>query len=245
MPGAVVGDHVGRADQPGRLDRHQLGVAGAEPDAVQPPCRRLQLVSLIPSSLAIALRAAAAIALPPRRPCTTRCSRPRVAGQRLLGLGRADEADRDADARRPGAGAPSSTISSSRNSAVGALPIGDHGAVQPVAPQLQRGRAAGGAQPRGQRRDAAGRAAVQTTSLSAGSRLRVTPRGDHLRVAQDRRAGPQRRAGRARPRRARRRGRRQVDHARRRGSSGRRPGRRRRAARARSASARMVAKDGR
>ena len=33
VPGAVVGDDVGLADHPGRLDRDQFGVAGPKPDA--------------------------------------------------------------------------------------------------------------------------------------------------------------------------------------------------------------------
>ena len=39
VPGAVVGDDVGLADHPGRLDRDQLGIAGPQPDAPQrAPC---------------------------------------------------------------------------------------------------------------------------------------------------------------------------------------------------------------
>ena len=67
VPRAVIGHDVGLRDQPGRLDRHQLGVARAQPDAEQ--CARGARHSVL---LAIALTAAAAIALPPRRPVTTR-----------------------------------------------------------------------------------------------------------------------------------------------------------------------------
>ena len=66
VAGAVVGHHVGLADYPGGLDGHQFWVARPEPDPPQRPPRRHS------ASLAIALTAAAAIALPPRRPVTTR-----------------------------------------------------------------------------------------------------------------------------------------------------------------------------
>ena len=68
VPGAVVGDDVGFADHPRRLDRHQFRIAGPEADT---PQRALCGVRHS-RSLAIALTAAAAIALPPRRPVTTR-----------------------------------------------------------------------------------------------------------------------------------------------------------------------------
>ena len=66
VPGAVVGDHVGLADHPGGLDGHQLRVAGPQPDSPERAPRGHS------RSLAIALTAAAAMALPPRRPRTTR-----------------------------------------------------------------------------------------------------------------------------------------------------------------------------
>ena len=71
VPRAVIGDDVGLRDQPGGLDRHQFRVARAEPDAPQraPPTAVCVRHSVL---LAIALTAAAAIALPPRRPVTTR-----------------------------------------------------------------------------------------------------------------------------------------------------------------------------
>ena len=88
----VERDHVGGPDQPGRLHRHQFGIARSQSDTPQPSGHS--------SSLAIALTAAAVIALPPRRPRTTRYSRPRlVRRQCVLGLGRADEPDRDAEDR--------------------------------------------------------------------------------------------------------------------------------------------------
>ena len=67
VPGAVIGHDVGFADHARGLDGDQLRVAGAESDAPQgaPATRHSR-------SLAIALTAAAAIALPPRLPVTTR-----------------------------------------------------------------------------------------------------------------------------------------------------------------------------
>ncbi len=65
VPGAVVGDDVGLGDHLGGLDRNQLGIAGPEPDTPEGAPAHSR-------SHAIALTAAAAIALPPRRPCTTR-----------------------------------------------------------------------------------------------------------------------------------------------------------------------------
>ena len=65
VPGAVVGDDVGRTDQPGGLHGHQFRVARAQSDAVEgAPAHSCPH--------AIALTAAAAIALPPRRPVTTK-----------------------------------------------------------------------------------------------------------------------------------------------------------------------------
>lgn len=66
VPCAVEGDHVGRADDPRRLDRHQFRVAGAEPDAPQFARRGHSC------SLAIAFSAEAVMALPPRLPRTVR-----------------------------------------------------------------------------------------------------------------------------------------------------------------------------
>src|SRR5581483_10239132 len=54
---AVVGDDVGRPDQPGRLDGDQLRVAGSDPDAVEPP--RGHRDHLAPAALAWAERASA------------------------------------------------------------------------------------------------------------------------------------------------------------------------------------------
>ena len=87
-----------RAISRAALTRDQLGVAGAEPDAVQ-PCRSLDRRSLGLAGQRVDRRRGDR-AMPPRRPRTTRYSRPRRCGQRLLRLGRADEPDRDAEHRR-------------------------------------------------------------------------------------------------------------------------------------------------
>src|SRR5579875_1852225 len=117
VAGAVIGHYVGLADHPGGLDRHQLGVAGSESDAEKcSPPAHLMLA-------AIALTAAAAIALPPRRPRTIKYDIPR---------GRSISSCLDcAEPTKPtgppstatGAETPSSTSSNSRNRAVGAFPI--------------------------------------------------------------------------------------------------------------------------
>src|SRR5215213_6740299 len=71
VPSAGVCDDIGLRDHPGGLDRHQFRIARPETDAPQrAPVTHSAL-------LAIALTAAAAIALPPRRPLTTRYDMPR------------------------------------------------------------------------------------------------------------------------------------------------------------------------
>jgi hypothetical protein len=60
----VERDDVRLGDQAGCLEGHELGVARAEPDAIEPAGHSC--------SCAIALSAEAAIAEPPRRPCTVR-----------------------------------------------------------------------------------------------------------------------------------------------------------------------------
>ena len=100
VAGVGIGDDVDGLDQAPRLEREQLGIARADADAVEAVPASVTRHSV---SLASAFTAAAAIALPPRRPCTTRCSS--AAGWRGelgLGLRRADEADGHADhGRRP------------------------------------------------------------------------------------------------------------------------------------------------
>src|SRR6202042_2528195 len=70
VPRAVIGDHVGLADQARGAHRDQVGIAGADPDAEQ----AARLHRGHSARLARAFTAADAIADPPRRPCTTRNS---------------------------------------------------------------------------------------------------------------------------------------------------------------------------
>src|SRR5260370_23840073 len=110
-------DHAGLGDQPRGLDADQLRIAWAEADAVDGRGRTHSL------SLATALRAAAAIALPPRRP------RSITLGTRAL----ASSASLDSAAPTKPTGMPitaaggatpgSLKISSKRHNPVGALPI--------------------------------------------------------------------------------------------------------------------------
>ena len=62
---AVIRHHVGFTDNPGRFDSHQFRVT-------RPQANTEQRSLFHSRSFAIALTAAAAIALPPRRPSTTR-----------------------------------------------------------------------------------------------------------------------------------------------------------------------------
>ena len=80
-----------RSGSPGRPGRGRRRRGAASPG------RASGAPSSSPSALASALTAAAAMALPPRRPCTTTNGTRAVARERLLRFGRADEADRDAD----------------------------------------------------------------------------------------------------------------------------------------------------
>ena len=64
------GDDRRSGDDPGRLDGEQFRVAGSDPDAIETAERGHS------ASLASALTAAAAIALPPFRPRTTIAGRP-------------------------------------------------------------------------------------------------------------------------------------------------------------------------
>ena len=94
--------------------------------------------------------------------------------QRLLGFGRADEADRHADDRRRRSARPRRAFPASRNNAVGALPMAT------IAPSSLGSQSSSAAAERvvPRRAASAGTAAspsVQITSLPAGSRARVTP----------------------------------------------------------------------
>ena len=164
--------------------RQQLGIAGADADGVERAGHS--------ASLASALTAAAAIALPPRRPSTTRLGHAPVRQQRRLRFRRADEADRHADHRggRRRAGVEQFEQMEQRGRRVADR---DHRAGQPRAPQVERGgRACVADAPRERRRVGVGQRAddvVAGGQARAGDAVR-----NHLRVAQDRRAGEQRRA---------------------------------------------------
>ena len=90
---AVEGDDVGLPDEAGGLDRDELGVAGPDADAAQPAARQLLLAGEGVDGRGRERRPAA----PPVD------DEPRdvegVLGEGELRLGRADEADRDADDR--------------------------------------------------------------------------------------------------------------------------------------------------
>src|SRR6267154_1933115 len=163
-----MGDHAGRGDQPRRLEAHQLRIAGAEADAVD---GRGRTHSVPPAT---ALSAAAAIALPPRRPRTI------TLGTRAL----ATSASLDSAAPTKPTGMPitaaggatsgSCRISSRRNSAVGALPItttdpascSRHNSTAAAVRVVPSETASA---------DTRGSDSVQITALSAGSRALVTP----------------------------------------------------------------------
>src|ERR1700722_6083655 len=116
----VVRHHVSGADQPRRLHGNQLGIARTQPDPVQHPARRVHS-----TSLPIALTPAPVIALPPRRPCTTRYGRPEAASACLDSAAPTNPTGMPITAagRGPPAVTCAAVISSRRNSAVGALPI--------------------------------------------------------------------------------------------------------------------------
>src|SRR4029079_2657592 len=167
VPGAVVGADVGLGDHPGRLDRDQLGIAGPQPDTPE----RASAHALL---LAIALTAAAAIALPPRRPWTTRYAMPR--GRSISSCFDCAEPTKPTGppSNAAGVGAPSSTSSSNRNNAVGALPM-----ASTAPPSLFAHRSIAAADRvvpfRCARPAALVSATSDTTSLPAGSRDFVMP----------------------------------------------------------------------
>ena len=167
-----VRDHDRRLDQAARLERDQLGVARADADAVE---RRL---------LRHRVTRCRTRAHSPRRR-RSRCPR---GGRGRRGYSRrggcaASSALDSAAPMKPtgtpitaaGRGAPCSISSSRRKSAVGALPTATTEPSSCVSPELQRRRRARRAELGGQLRDACGSESVQTTSLPAGRRERVTP----------------------------------------------------------------------
>ena len=188
VPGAVIGHHVGLADHPGGLDGHQLRVAGPQPD---PPERAPRRHS---RSAAIALTAAAAMALPPRRPGHHQIGHAaRSVDELLLGLRRADETDRPAqhrDRRR------NPLVDQFQQPEQGGGRIADrqHRAGQPVGPQLHGGRRAGGVPT--SRQLGRPRIGHQRHDLVVGGQpCGGDPGGHHRRIAQHRGAAAQRGAG--------------------------------------------------
>ncbi len=166
------------------LQGHQLGIARPQPDRVERAVRHS-------ASLASALTAAAAMALPPLRPCTIRNGTRPSAASAALDFRGADEADRHADhrGRVRGAGVEQFEQPEQRSRRVA---DGDERAFHPLAPQREGG---------GRTRvaDAPGdfghlwrvqRADHLVRGGQPGTRDAVR---DHLRVAQDRPTSKQRR----------------------------------------------------
>src|ERR1700730_12655845 len=161
-------DEAGLGDQPRRLDAHQLRIAWAEADAVN---GRGGTHSV---SLATALRAAAAIALPPRRPRTTMLGTRPLASSASLDSAAPTKPTGMPITAAGGATSGSCRISSKRNNAVGALPINTtdshsrsrHSSTAAAVRVVPRATASAGTR---------GSDIVQTTALSAGSRALVMP----------------------------------------------------------------------
>src|SRR5260370_25006747 len=111
-----MGDDGRRGDDLGGLDGEQIGIAGADPDAIKAAKRAHSM------SLASALTAAAAIALPPLRPRTM------MAGKPLSISASFDSAAPTKPTGMPmiaaGRGAPAARGSGRRDQAVGALAVG-------------------------------------------------------------------------------------------------------------------------
>ena len=163
-----MGDHVGFAERTQRLERHQLRIA--RPDADADEFGRAHR-----PGLASALTAAAVMALPPMRPRTTRNGTPRgLAASASFDFGRADEADRNAEdrGRLRRAGVEHLEQAEQRRRRIA---DGDDGAGEPIAPQLERGGRARGAELFGERRHARIVQACRSPRCRAGSRARVTP----------------------------------------------------------------------
>src|SRR5262249_6091226 len=109
--------HVGLLQHAHRLERDQLGIARSNADADELSGRAHM------PSLASALTAAAAIALPPIRPSTVRNGTPRGSAANASFASAAPTKPTGIPTIAAGLGAPASSISSKRNKAVGALPI--------------------------------------------------------------------------------------------------------------------------
>src|SRR5690242_14454769 len=113
---AEMRDHVGVCEHANRLERHQLGIA-------RPDADRDELAGAHMPGRASALTAAAAIALPPSLPRTTRNGTPRGLSIRASLASAAPTKPTGMPRTVAGLGAPASINSNKRKSAVGALPI--------------------------------------------------------------------------------------------------------------------------
>ncbi len=132
-------DDAGPRDQPRRLDAHQFRIARTEADAID------GRGGAHSTSLATALRAAAAIALPPRRPRTMTLGTRARAKQGLLGFRRPDKADGNAD--HGGGRYHIGLLQDFEQAKQGGRRVADHHhrTRQSIPPQLHGGRGAGGA----------------------------------------------------------------------------------------------------
>src|SRR4051812_41755807 len=110
-------DHRGLPERADRLQRQQLGISGtdADPDELGRSAHR--------PALASALTAAAVMALPPMRPRTIRNGTPRGSAASASFDSAAPTKPTGMPRIAAGFGAPASSSSSRRNSAVGALPM--------------------------------------------------------------------------------------------------------------------------
>src|SRR5262245_10788139 len=162
-----VRDDVGFLERAHRLEREELWIAGPNTDPNEPPAAHI-------SSLASALTAAAAMALPPMRPRTIRNGTPRGSAASASLDSAAPTKPTGTPMIAAGGGAPASSISMRRNSAVGALPMATRasasrsGHSSSAAAERVLPRCSASVGTRASRR-------VETTALCAGNRARVMP----------------------------------------------------------------------
>src|SRR5262245_24644360 len=162
-----VRDDVGFLECAHRLEREELGIAGADTDSNEPPAAHM-------SALASALTAATAMALPPMRPPTIRNGTPRGSAASASFDSTAPTKPTGTPMIAAGDGTPVSSISMSRNSAVGALPM----AIRAPASRSAHSSSAAAERVLPSRSASAGTRAsrrVQMTSLRTGNRTRVMP----------------------------------------------------------------------
>src|SRR6476661_2121115 len=159
-------DHASLVQRRDGVQREQAGIAGAYSDTDQ--------AAVHSPSLASALTAAAVMALPPIRPRTMRYGTPRALAASASFDSAAPTKPTGMPRMAAGFGAPSASISSRRNRAVGALPMAttapfslsrqsSSAAAERVVPSLAA------------RSGTLLFRKVQITSLLAGRRARVTP----------------------------------------------------------------------